>query len=246
MMSKYNKIYFLHVPKTGGRFFTKYILEPMANTLKENNIEVFQLPPNVSKHGGWHNDIDDSTYIVSILRDPVEFFVSVIAHMFADIEKILDEDKDYIIKDKAKILDIPTSVVHEKINQLKYMQNFQSQNFILAPQQNHIIQESMKHHSDGYGFDKELIYERIKRVNLMIRHEDLKIMDYSLLLDKISKDLEIDINIELSDADREHYKNISSENLFNKLSKEDRDAIYNNFLLDKEIYENDSLFWTGK
>jgi hypothetical protein len=245
-MSKYNKIYFLHIPKTGGRFFTKYILEPIETTLKENGIDVVKLPPNVLKHGGWHKEIDDKTYVVSVFRDPVGFFVSVIAHMFADEEKMLDENKDHIVRDKTKILDIPVDAVRNKIVQLDYLKNFQSQNFILSPTENHIIQESIKEHNKGNTIDSDLVYERIKRVNLMIRHEDLKTMDYSTLISKISNDLGIDINIELSSADREHYKNNSSEALLNKLSKDDIDLIYNNFLFDKEIYQNDLLFWNKK
>jgi hypothetical protein len=245
-MLKYDKVYFLHIPKTGGRFFTKYILEPIENTLKENGIDVVKLPPNVSKHGGWHKEIDDKTYIISVFRDPVEFFVSVIAHMFADQERMLDENKDHIIKDKTKILDIPVEAVRNKIVQLDYLKNFQSQNFILSPTQNHIIQESIKEHNIGNAIDKELVYERIKRVNLMIRHKDLKNMNYSVLINKISKDLGININIKFPEADREHYKNNSSEVLFDKLSKDDINFIYENFLFDKEIYQNDSIFWTEK
>jgi hypothetical protein len=62
----------------------------------------------------------------------------------------------------------------------------------------------------------------------------------------MSKDLEINIPIDISSADREEYKNNSSDALFNKLDKDDIQKVYNNFLFDKEIYENDSLFWTGK
>jgi hypothetical protein len=71
-------------------------------------------------------------------------------------------------------------------------------------------------------------------------------MDYSVLINKISSDLGIEINMDVSSLDREHYKNISSENLFNKLNMDDMIEIYNNFLFDKEIYDNDFLFWTGK
>jgi len=245
-MQKYNKIYFLHIPKTGGRFFTEYILKPIEEVLKKNNIEIIQLPPNVSKHGGWHNDIDDQTYIVSIFREPSEFFISVIAHMIADQANMIDPDKDHIIKDNTKILDISKDLVHKKIEEMHYIDNFQSQNFILSPTQNHIIQESMRLHRENKGFDEDLINQRVQRVNLMIRHKDFKSMDYSLLIKKIFLDLGIEETIQLKEADREHYKNNSSENLFNKLNSEDIQAIHNKFLFDKKIYEDDSLFWAAK
>ena len=245
-MPKYNKVYFLHIPKTGGRFFTEYILKPIEEVLKKNNIEIIQLPPNVSKHGGWHKEIDDQTYIVSIFREPSEFFISVIAHMFADQANMIDPDKDHTIKDNTKILDISKDLVHKKIEELHYLDNFQSQNFILSPTQTHIIQESMKAHRDNKGFDEDLINQRANRVNLMMRHKDFKNMDYSLLIKKIFLDLGIEETIQLKEADREHYKNNSSENLFNKLNSEDIQAIHNKFLFDKKIYEDDSLFWAAK
>lgn len=245
-MQKYNKIYFLHIPKTGGRFFTEYILKPIEEVLKKNNIEIIQLPPNVSKHGGWHKEIDDQTYIVSIFREPSEFFISVIAHMLADQANMIDPDKDHIIKDNTKILDISKDLVHKKIEELHYLDNFQSQNFILSPTQTHIIQESMKAHRDNKGFDEDLINQRSKRVNLMMRHKDFKSMDYSLLIKKIFLDLGIEENFELKEVNREHYKNNSSENLFNKLNNEDIQAIHNKFLFDKKIYEDDSLFWAAE
>ena len=245
-MSKYNKVYFLHIPKTGGRFFTRYILEPLLDTLKQNNIEVIQLPPNVSKHGGWHNDIDDNTYIISVFRDPVEFFVSVIAHMVADENGLIDEKNDSIVKHNTKILDIKKEFVYEKLAQLEYLNNFQSKNFLLSPTERQLLQEARKAHNENKDFDKTLAYKRIKRTNLMIRHADLLSMDYNVLINKISEDLEIPIDIDISSADRDHYKNNSSEALFNKLNSDDIDFIYKNFIFDKEIYDNDSLFWTGK
>ena len=80
----------------------------------------------------------------------------------------------------------------------------------------------------------------------MIRHKDLKFMDYNLLVDKIAEDLGIEIDINISSADKEYFKNKSSEVLFNSLNQEDKDFIGKHFPLDKEIYDDDSLFWAGK
>lgn len=245
-MSKYNKFYFLHIPKTGGRFFTKYITNQIEDTLKQNGIEMIKPPENALKHGGWHKDIDDNTYIVSVFRDPAEFFISAISHMYAQQSGLIDDNNDFVIKDNSSILDIPIESVHQKLEQLQYLKDFQAHNFILSPTQRPILQEAMGEHTNGKTFDNELIYERINRVNLMIRHSDLKFMDYSLLINKISSDLGIEINIDVASADRKHYKNNSSEVLFNKLSLQDIEKIYSHFPFDKSIYENDSLFWNNK
>lgn len=245
-MPKYNKVYFLHIPKTGGRFFTKYIINQIKPILKENGIDILPLPEKVKKHGGWHEGIDDNTYIITVFRDPVEFFVSAIAHMVADQQRMVDKDNDFVITARENIIDISKEFLFDKLDQIKYLKDFQSQNFILNPQEAFILKQAKDYYDENFVFDKNLIYQRIARVNLMIRHKDLKHMDYNILIKKISKDLEIDIPIDLSSADREEYKNSSSDALFNKLNEDDITKIYNNFLFDKEIYDNDSLFWTGK
>lgn len=242
-MKQYNKVYFLHIPKTGGRFFSKYILNPITETLVKNGIEVVKLPNNVDKHGGWHKDIDDNTYIICIFRDPVEFFVSAVTHMAADEQGLIDRNNDFIVKDKSKQTQVSKEYLFNSLEELKYMENFQSQNFILSPQNRHILSESRHFYNEGRGLDFDLVNKRVSRINLMIRNSDLKILNYDLLIQKISQDLGINININLVSIDRNYYKNDASQNLLSKLDNNEIQKIYNNFLLDQEIYNNDLLFW---
>lgn len=242
-MSAYNKVYFLHIPKTGGRFLTKYILNPVADTLKEKNIELIKLPDNVLKHGGWHKSIDDQTYIISIFRDPAEHFVSIIAHMLANENGLMDQDQNFIVSDGAKDLNIDKKEIYNIMEELKYLKNFQAQNFLLEPNGEPLLHTSRRLYNHKQHFDIDLIYERIQRTNLMIRHKDLQSMDYSLLLNKISNDLELNLNLDLSKINKQYFKNTASEKLFNKLTDIDKQFIYQNFNFDKEIYENNYLFW---
>jgi hypothetical protein len=130
------------------------------------------------------------------------------------------------------------------MEQLKYLKDFQSQNFILTPEDINLVTHSRRMYNKfGTFIDKELLYERLDRTNLMIRHADLKSMDYSILVDKISNDLGVKINFDSSLIDRERYKNNNSEFLFNKLNSKDIAKIYQNFFTDKEVYDNDLLFW---
>ncbi len=195
-MSKYNKIYFLHIPKTGGRFLTKYILDPLSDTLKEKNIELIKLPENVLKHGGWHQSIDDNTYVISIFRDPAEHFVSIIAHMIANEQGLMDQDQNFVVNDKAKELDIDKKEIYSVMEELKYLKNFQAQNFLLEPNGEPLLHTSRRLYNHKQHFNIELIYDRIKRTNSMIRHKDLQSMDYSLLLNKISTDLDVDLTLD--------------------------------------------------
>lgn len=244
-MTKYNKVYFLHIPKTGGRFLTKYILRPIENILKDNGIELIKSPEDMRQHAGWPSWIDDQTYIISVFRDPCEFFVSAVCHSVAIKNGLVDEDNWNIIKMNTEPLVISKDELYNTAQRWGYMKDFQSKNFMLSPdvETRSLIQEAMVKYENNENFSKEEIYKRVRRVNLMIRQKDLKLIDYNLLINKILKDLDISSNIKIDNADKEYFKNNSSEILFNSLTEEDLKYISNMFPIDKEIYENDLLFW---
>lgn len=244
-MSQYNKVYFLHIPKTGGRFFTRYVIDKIENALNKNNIELLRDPENSFRHSGWHKDIDENTYIISIFRDPIEFFVSAVTHMTYQGQGLIDNLNDNIVKEGSPILDIEKETLYTAIERFKILENFQSKNFVLTPESNsNTVKESMKQYVlNNHHIDEDLAYERIKRVNLMIRQKDLKTMNYSKLIAKLSEDLGINLDVDILFIDKERYKNYASARLLNKLNKNDKEIFYNNFLFDKKIYEDDSLFW---
>ena len=244
-MSKYNKVYFLHIPKTGGRFLIKYILRPIEDVLKKNNIELIKFPEDVRQHVGWPSWIDDKTYIISIFREPCEFFVSSVCHSFAVENNLVDENNWNVIKSDNNSFNVSKDYLYNGLNTWHFMKDFQSQNFLLNPntEDRSIIYESMIQYKNKENFNKEEIYKRIKRVNLMIRHNDLKSVNYNLLINKISKDLNIQIDLNELYVDKEYFKNKASEILFNSLNEKDKSLINNIFEFDKKIYEDDSLFW---
>lgn len=247
-MSKYNKVYFLHIPKTGGRFLTKYILQPMDNVLKDNGIELVKSPEDMRQHAGWPSWIDDQTYIIAVFREPCEFFVSSVCHAAAGKKGLIDKEKWHIVKENGKDLRVDKQELYDTLSIWGYINNFQSQNFMLSPnpEVRSILHESMAQHKDQIVLDKKKLYDRVNRTNLMIRNSDLRSIDYSLLVNKISEDLGIEINIDLSEINKEYFKNSASEFLFDTLTQEDKDHINQSFMIDKEIYENDSLFWNPK
>lgn len=244
-MTKYNKVYFLHIPKTGGRFLTKYILRPIENILKDNGIELVKSPEDMRQHAGWPSWIDDQTYIISVFRDPCEFFVSAVCHSVAIKNGLVDEDNWNIIKMNTEPFSISKDELYNTAQRWGYMKDFQSKNFMLSPDVDNksLIQEAMAKYKNNENFSKEEIYKRVRRVNLMIRQKDLKLIDYNLLINKILKDLDISSNIKIDNVDKEYFKNNSSEILFNSLTEEDLKYISNMFPIDKEIYDNDLLFW---
>jgi hypothetical protein len=242
-MSKYNKVYFLHIPKTGGRFLTKSILRPMENTLKDNGIELVKSPEDMRQHAGWPSWIDNQTYIITVFRDPCEFFVSAVCHSEAGKKKMIDEDNWHILKDMGESLTVSKEELFDTLMRWDYLENFQSKNLMIEPEDKSVIQQAMADHSQNKLINESLVYEKLKRINLVIRHKDLRTMDYSLLVKKISQDLEVDVEIDLSDINGDIFKNKASEVLFNSLNEKEKDIISQMFTLDKKIYEDDSLFW---
>lgn len=244
-MSKYNKVYFLHIPKTGGRFLTKYILRPMEDILKDNGIELVKSPEDMRQHTGWPSWIDDKTYIITVFRDPCEFFVSSVCHSEAGKKGLIDQENWHIVKKDGKDFRVDKQEVYNTLLLWEYMKDFQSQNFMLNPdtEVRSILHESKIRYENNVVLNKKEVYSKINRVNLMIRTKDLKSMDYSLLIGRIAEDLGISIDLDLPKINKEYFKNNASEFLFNTLTQEDKDHINKNFMLDKEIYENDSLFW---
>jgi len=244
-MSKYNKLYFLHIPKTGGRFLTKYILRPMENILKDNGIELIKSPEDMRQHAGWPEWIDDQTYVITVFREPCEFFVSSVCHAVAGKKGLIDQEKWHIIKEEGKDLRVDKQELYDTLLRWEYIKDFQSQNFALSPdpEKMSILHESMAKHNKNELFDKEEIYKRVKRVNLMIRHKDLNAMDYTLLVKKISEDLGVELDIDLSEIDKTYFKNDASKRLFDSLTQSEKDLVLESFTLDKKIYEDDSLFW---
>ena len=77
--------------------------------------------------------IDDKTYIISIFRDPAEHFVSIIAHMIANEKGFMDQNQNFIVTDGVKDLDIDKQEIYNIMDELKYLKNFQAQNFLLEP-----------------------------------------------------------------------------------------------------------------
>jgi hypothetical protein len=243
---KYNKVYFLHIPKTGGRFLTKYILRPMEETLAKHGIEYLRMPEDMRQHGGWPFFIDDETYVVSLFREPSEFFVSTVCHAAAGRAELIDKENWHVIR--GENLNVEKEELFSKLSYWHYMKDFQAHNFALSPDPAamSVIKEAQFFHDEQKEYDEELIYDRINRTNLFIRTDELKNMDYTLLVKKISEDLGVELDVDLSEIDKTYFKNDASKRLFDSLTQSEKDLILENFTLDKKIYENDSLFWNPK
>lgn len=251
-MNKYTSFYFLHVPKTGGRFLTKYIIDPVTKELSDNSIGILENPKinNVNiknRHVGWHTRIDPSTYIVSCIREPVEWACSYfIHHMYYEMNALDMENEAVVVKNIDKEF-TGTDVVNW-IKNNPFLQNYQSKNFILGAGENSSIKhEIIKNEQMKYEINKEFLNRRLNRVNLLFRQSDFKNMDYNILLEKISNDLGIKIDYRLNgQEDKGYYSNDASKALYDSLSNLDKASIESLLPIDLEVYSDNSLFWSTK
>lgn len=262
---KYNSFYFLHIPKTGGRFLTAYVLEPLYEILKKNNIKILELPDVKDehnhfvpkRHGGWHKDIDENTYIISVFREPIKFAASFYTHQMATIKgfdgKKL-QDMDYGTEETKSLLkrtQLDTEEFVDWISHHHYVFNMQSKNIILTVSDDkHIVDESGEYtrdlHDNNRRLDKDILIDRIKRINILIRQEDLETMNYQILANKILNDLGINEEIILPEPDMEYFRNFASTNLYEKLNPQDIIRLLRYFKVDDEMYNNKDLFWSTK
>jgi len=234
----YKKFYFLHIPKTSGRFCKENVVVPLLKTFTKNKIS-FQLFPS---HANWDTSyIDNNTYIFSIFRDPIKRMVSHYCH---DI--VLDnEGKRKIPVGKAKEInrDLFLSWVQE--NEI-YLTDFQAKNILLEDNKmNHEIKSFFNFKLTKE--EKNNVIKKIKKINLFIRAVNLNKNDCLLLQNKILLDFNLYPRLEnIEFFDNQEFYNQDSSNLFKTLNNED--ILYLNSLnsFDLEIYNNNSYFWNNK
>lgn len=221
----YNKFYFLHVPKTGGRFLKNNFINKFPDSIK--------IVEGKDRHGGWDEEIDDNTYIFSVIREPLQTICSLYAHIIASKSNIL-------YKDSVKNLGI-TNIYLDKnsfikwISAAKQYHNIQSKNFLIdGPVFNNLYRYFI-----FSNLDEELLWRRLDRINLLVNH-DILLNDIESVTKKICKDLNIkNINFE---NDKSTYFNPGSKNLYLSLDDYDKEKISKFFEIDSKVYEK-AKFW---
>jgi len=240
---KYDSLYFLHIPKTGGRYFFKSVVRPIHD--KNPNIKEMHTPKEFADkdkeliqvvHRGWIPDITDNTYIASILRDPIKRAVSHYVYTIANRIGSVDDDGQ-----EKKIVHLDKNLFMETIERSPKWHNYSSKNFLY----------DMSNYKDFVSLsdnDKLLdrntidtLFSRVKRTNFLMKTETFKKVDISDISKKISNDLSVD-NIFYVDQTR--YIIQSSNILYNSLNESDKKSLTKCFELDYEIYNDDSLFWS--
>lgn len=235
-MNKSKNLYFLHIPKAGGRYIYYNICSPIEDILMKNNIKIdVHHSSKIRAHQFWNEDfIKNDTYILSNFRDPAKQIVSFYCHI-----KFLNSN-GILLKDSFDGID-SGSMFNWVENNLEIISNYQSKNFLTTLPENKNMDDNLL----SFNVDKQLLNERLNRLNLFLKIDNIKDKNLSKITNKILLDLNIKEKVNNKTViKKETFENIYSKKLFESLSKKDKELLYNISSVDSEVYNTNKYFWS--
>jgi hypothetical protein len=225
----YNKIYFMHIHKTGGRHIANNIIYPIMEQLNKNGIK------NIEKdhlHTAWHSEIDEKTYVISSLRDPVEQAVSLYAH-------ILLLNRQGLLKNKYDNNKLTKKDFYEWLKKEDEYPGFQAKSFLC----NEFFFKRGHPKSKPYvslKFDKNLLIKRTSQVNLFLNNNNIAGRELEIQ-QKIFSDLGINGSTILSKT-KENFFNNDSKILYSKFTDQEKEMLKKYNAIDNDLYINTNYF----
>ena len=236
-MNSFNSFYFLHIPKTGGRLFFYNVLSPLKDIFLESNIKELNILRvnslrNYSDHSQWKKEINSLTYVSSIFRDPCKHMVSLYTHsQTVGRDQLVFKNNDI---DKNTLFDW----LEENEDGAK---NYQSKHLILPT----VIKDEngYKQFLNNEIITKDNVLDRINQLSLVIKPEDLSENNIEKIQRKILLDLKIpDKKITNKPYNFQEYSNGQSKEIYETLTKKEKEKIKLISNIDCEVYETPSLF----
>ena len=207
IVDKDKNVYFLHIAGNGGRALKEYVINPLF----KKNADI------VGKHDGWSDFIDDKTYIICILRDPVKHACGFYLHF-------VNKEKDGVDV-KSQFLDYYRNT--------KQFYNFQSQNLVTSGQNFH-YEKGEHFQKDIIEIDEDLLQKRIDRIDLLIS-QDLLRSDIQQIAYTMADDLDLK-PIQVLNVDNYKYSNGDSKKLYMSLTEDEKQEIKDLNSIDYKIY----------
>lgn len=229
---KFNSFYYLHIPKTGGRWLSSKLdnlLETFdyhkiktVNDARKYDSEIGQErgsddSEGYYEHTGWHPEINEKTFILATFRDPVKQLCSLWTNSNEEAIYASGINKELFLKDIK--------------NESSYLNN-----------QSASLSNSGKLKDFGIGLenlDIDLLIKRIDRINQIILIQDKEI-DFSKEMDLLLKTIEINLEVKIdrwrNNTAAYKNKNPMSRSLFNSLSDEEKQYIAELQNLDTALY----------
>ncbi len=237
MSKPYDNVYHLHTPKTGGIWFNTHVLDEIQVSIERAKIE-YRVD-----HASW-TGITDSTYIINIWRDPAKRIVSHFAYSVENFSgKELYEGYDNWTQEKYKEITVENLMAWVEENE-PFLANYQSK-FLVHEKKNVKIGPFYLDDPEfnSLVIDEELLFERVLRVNLLLRNTQLSHANQQVFMDKILNDLMIPYVKPNYVIDKDANASKESNRLWSELSPTQIAYLYEFNKLDSHVFFSDSFFW---
>jgi len=215
-MNQYNRIYHLHICKTGGRFYHSKVLKPANESISEK----IKLTHDLGGHYGWPIFMSPKTFIVAGIRDVVKQQCS----LFVDVN-ITKKKMVYSYNDAKEVflswIEKENFAKNNMSKHFLYNKNFGDWGSKLPPPEE-------KH--------MDLIIERSNRVNLYYNIENN--FNYEHLTRQLAKEIGTEIKINPNIDSLPVEPNKGSEILYQSLTDEEKDFIKSMSPLDVKLYDH--------
>jgi hypothetical protein len=232
MENKPSSFYHLQIAKCGGTYLNNVIIHQLFNILKNNNISYI----DGEYHLGWQEI--ENNYVISSLRDPVKRTVSHYAYY----------------KNGGQNGPIPENVPNfmdwVEINK-DFISNYQIKNFLYTKKNFDLNPFNPTAGLDPdfltIKIDKVTAFDRIKSVNVLLKDTQLNNQVCNTVMKKILKDFNITDSFYIDNKKKyDHNITKGSAELYNSLTKQNIDYLYNLNNLDSEIYFSQSVYFNAE
>jgi len=231
MENKPSSFYHLQIAKCGGTYLNNVIIHQLFNILKNNNISYI----DGEYHLGW-KEIENN-YVVSSLRDPVKRTVSHYSYW-------KNGGQDGPIPKN-----IPSFMVWVERNK-DFISNYQIKNFLYERKNFNLNPFDPRGVDPDFltiEIDKVVAFNRIKSVNILLKDTQLNNQVCDTVMKKILKDFNITDSFYIDNKKKyDHNITKGSVELYNSLTKQDIEYLYNLNNLDSELYFSHSLYFNAK
>lgn len=219
-MKKYNKFYFVHIQRTGGR----YLFENVINHLyKSEQVELLNYTQRQGDlpHNGWVTGIDDDTYVMTVVREPLELISSY--YCYFELTGDCVEEEDY---DKEKLFKF--------IMKNPSIHNLQSKNlFLTSNKYSDLVLKTVLYQK----VDFNLLEEKIKRLNMIFTLDYLKDASVEDIANKIASDMNIEPFFDSEFAPSfNHFSHLRAKGLYDSLTQDDKNNLTRYFEADYYLY----------
>ena len=229
MENKHSSFYHLQIAKCGGTYLNNMIIHQLFNILKNNNISYI----DGEYHLGW-KEIENN-YVISSLRDPVKR--TVIHYSYWK-----NGGQNGLIPEN-----VPNFMDWIEINK-DFISNYQIKNFLYTKKNFDLNPFNPTSRLDPdfltIKIDKVVAFNRIKSINILLKDTQLNNQSCNTVMKKILKDFNITDSFYIDNKKRyDHNITKGSIELYDSLTKQDIDYLYNLNNLDSEVYFSQSIYF---